>query len=115
MRARTVRIIHNDNNCTRHFISLSHLQTSSDRAYFDESQRNARAYADEIGVVLRKIPRELLLILKTNDCLRSVDMALGAPINNLVITARYTQAAINAARLSARPTLWTRTRNWVSM
>lgn len=35
-----------------------------------------------------QVPRELLLILKTNDCLRSVDKALGAPINNFVISAR---------------------------
>ena len=60
--------------------------------------------------MLRRIPRELLLILKTNDCLRSVDVALGAPINNLVVTARFAQGAVNAHRLALRPGLWTRLR-----
>jgi hypothetical protein len=46
----------------------------------------------------RQIPRELLLILKTNDNLRQVDLALGAPINTLLITARYSQRAISSER-----------------
>jgi aarF domain-containing kinase len=68
-----------------------------------ETAENAKQYTDEISEILRKIPRELLLILKTNDCLRSVDLALGAPVNNLVITARTCQRAINEERSDLAP------------
>jgi aarF domain-containing kinase len=79
--------------------------TAQDKA---ETKDYARQYAAEIGDVLRKIPRELLLILKTNDCLRAVDLALGAPVNNFVTVGRYTQAALNAERLEERPGLRSR-------
>jgi aarF domain-containing kinase len=84
---------------------LRYTGSSDDKA---QTSAYARQYATEIGDVLKKIPRELLLILKTNDCLRAVDMALGAPVNNFVTVARYTQAALNAERLEERPGLATR-------
>jgi hypothetical protein len=34
-------------------------------------------YAREISELLLRMPRELLLLLKTNDCLRAVDRELG--------------------------------------
>jgi aarF domain-containing kinase len=37
----------------------------------------------EIGDLLLRMPRPLLLLLKTNDCLRSVDGALGSPLNTV--------------------------------
>ena len=40
-------------------------------------QGYAQQYAREISTLLWKVPREVLLLLKTNDCLRSVDLALG--------------------------------------
>ena len=39
---------------------------------------NARAYADEISAILSACPRDLLLILKCNDCLRTITGALGS-------------------------------------
>ena len=49
---------------------------------------NAARPRREISGLLQRMPRPLLLLLKTNDCLRSVDYALGQPVNNFVITAR---------------------------
>lgn len=66
-----------------------------------------REYADGIQGILRTIPRDLLLVLKTNDCLRAVDNALGAPANNYPIVARHCQAALNAKRAASRPGLLT--------
>jgi hypothetical protein len=37
----------------------------------------------EIGDLLLRMPRPLLLLLKTNDCLRAVDNALGSPMNTV--------------------------------
>jgi hypothetical protein len=54
-----------------------------------ELQQNTLKYRDEIAAVLNRLPRELLLLLKTNDCLRSVDGALGSPNNQFAIMARY--------------------------
>jgi aarF domain-containing kinase len=35
------------------------------------------------------VPRQMLLIFKMNDCLRHLDLALGSPLNNLVVAGRY--------------------------
>ena len=40
-------------------------------------QGYASQFAKEISNLLWRVPRDLLLLLKTNDCLRSVDLALG--------------------------------------
>ena len=40
-------------------------------------QGYAGQFAREISNLLWQVPKELLLLLKTNDCLRSVDLALG--------------------------------------
>jgi hypothetical protein len=42
-----------------------------------------QVYVKEIGDLLLRMPRPLLLLLKTNDCLRSVDHALGSPLNTV--------------------------------
>jgi aarF domain-containing kinase len=73
----------------------------------ERTRANAKAYADEISVVLRKMPRELLLVLKTNDCLRSVDTALGNPTTNALIQTRYIQRAVNQERARLRPGWYT--------
>jgi aarF domain-containing kinase len=38
--------------------------------------------------------------LKTNDCLRAVDQALGTPINSFLIMARFCTVAINRDAMS---------------
>ena len=40
-------------------------------------QQTSQMFAAQITQLLFKVPRVLLLLLKTNDCLRSVDLALG--------------------------------------
>lgn len=70
----------------------------------DESEREALQawaiqYADEVQTILARIPKPLLLLLKTNDCLRAVDTQLGTPINSFVIMARFCTKAINRDRL----------------
>jgi aarF domain-containing kinase len=75
-------------------------------ADLNATKRHVQQYHAEIGDVLRTVPRELLLILKTNDCLRNVDMSLGAPANNFIISARYIQRALNAERYESHPSLF---------
>ena len=80
-------------------------------------QQQAATYAKQISDLLQRLPPPLLLLLKTNDCLRSVDMSLGQPVNTLVITARECTRAlaeleVRAACLPAGPGLLLR-RVWV--
>jgi hypothetical protein len=49
----------------------------------------AQRYLKEIIAMLDIVPRQMLLIFKMNDCLRHVDMALGSPMNNLVVAGRF--------------------------
>lgn len=49
----------------------------------------AQKYIKEIITMLEIVPRQMLLIFKMNDCLRHVDMALGSPVNNLVVAGQY--------------------------
>jgi hypothetical protein len=47
----------------------------------------ASKYIKEINQLLGVLPSDMLLLLKTNDCLRHLDAQLGTPINTtLVIT-----------------------------
>jgi hypothetical protein len=55
---------------------LDRLQVSTDRESRKMLQGYAAQYSREISTLLLRIPHELLLLLKTNDCLRSVDNIL---------------------------------------
>jgi hypothetical protein len=62
----------------------------------------AKQYQNEISELLRRMPRELLLLLKANDCLRSIDVVLGRPLNTIAITARAcSRAAAEADSIAA--------------
>ena len=57
-------------------------------------QGYAQRYIKEIFSLLDVIPRQMLLLLKMNDCLRHVDYALGSPFNSLVVAGDYASAAV---------------------
>lgn len=68
----------------------------------DADAAEARAYASEhagdINALLARLPRELLLLLKTNDCLRSLDRSLGvSPANSFAATAAAVKEALYEA------------------
>ena len=56
--------------------------TVFDRAY-------AQQYLVEIVHVLERVPRPMLLLFKTNDCLRHAERKLDAGVDSLLITLRY--------------------------
>ena len=60
-------------------------------------------YAPYIADVLATVPRDMLLLFKTNDCLRHVDRMLGTPVNTFLITARTCVEALSRERLSQFP------------
>ena len=57
--------------------SSDHLRLEHSEAEREAAADIAQRFAVEICDLLRRMPRALLLLLKTNDCLRSVDYALG--------------------------------------
>lgn len=57
--------------------SADHLYIPRGQAERQVLQARARQFVKEINELLSRMPRDLLLLLKTNDCLRSVDLALG--------------------------------------
>lgn len=72
-----------------------------------ETADYAKEYADEINRLLGIVPRDLLLLLKTLDCLRSIDAALGNPVDTFEITARACLNCILSSRAQRHP-------GWVS-
>ena len=51
-------------------------------------------YREDIAAILAQVPRALLLLLKTNDCLRAVDYALGSPVPQFAVMAAFAQRGI---------------------
>lgn len=64
-------------------------------------QHYAKRYLPEIGAMMQRVPRALLLVFKTNDCLRGIGHSLGAPPVADVATA---VAAADAMRRERRST-----------
>lgn len=57
--------------------SADHLVLDHSEEARQWSNEQASQFAVQICDLLLRMPRALLLLLKTNDCLRSVDYALG--------------------------------------
>jgi aarF domain-containing kinase len=73
-------------------------------------QEYASRYATEIADILNRLPRAMLLMFKTNDCLRSVDIALGNPVSNHLIMAQACLRVIVADRLRGASNVWQKMR-----
>ena len=74
--------------------SLAERGTAEDKA---QIAGYAAQYARQIGLVLDKVPRPMLLLFKTNDCLRHAERQLGggaAGASSLLITLRYCLEAV---------------------
>ncbi|KAK9803104.1 hypothetical protein WJX73_003925 [Symbiochloris irregularis] len=83
--------------------SIDHLSLTGSEEERLELQGYAAQFAQQISALLWKVPQEVLLLLKTNDCLRSIDHALGQPVNTFVITARTCSKAISRHRSTVSP------------
>jgi len=87
-----------------------HLVVPRTREHRQLVQDYAQQYMAQISTMLCRMPRDLLLLLKTNDCLRAVDASLGQPISNFVVIAREATRALEEERLSHA----TRGRVWLT-
>lgn len=84
---------------------------SAPRSVAPESQADravirgyAKQFMSEIFALLGVVPRQMLLLLKMNDCLRHIDMALSSPANTLVIAGKYASEAVYLNQIQTRGT-----------
>jgi hypothetical protein len=54
----------------------------------------------------RAVLLQVLLLFKTNDCLRHLDRILGAPVNTAVIIAQVCAEVILQSELKAKDSSW---------
>ncbi|WOL02016.1 ABC1 protein [Canna indica] len=76
--------------------SADHLVLEGNDDDRSELQMYAAQYFSEISELLRRLPRVILLMLKTNDCLRTVNNALlqGTSLDNFFIIGRIASEAV---------------------
>ncbi|CAM8913585.1 hypothetical protein QQ045_031157 [Rhodiola kirilowii] len=85
--------------------AVDHLVMKGNTNDRSEIQMYASQYFNQISELLRRLPRVLLLMLKTNDCLRAVNNSLrqGSSLESFLIIGRVSsEAVIEAKRLQAR-------------
>ncbi|XP_070053108.1 putative ABC1 protein At2g40090 [Nicotiana tomentosiformis] len=95
--------------------SVDHLVvkgTDSDRS---ELQMYASQYFPQITELLRRLPRVILLMLKTNDCLRAVNGSLvqGPSLESFLIIGRVSSEAVLESILSQKRSLLSWINFWV--
>lgn len=76
---------------TKSFTAKSQIDAKSDAAMI---RGYAQQYIGEIIKLLDKVPRQMLLLFKMNDCLRHIDHALGSNANTLVVAGKYAAKAV---------------------
>jgi aarF domain-containing kinase len=74
----------------------------------------AKQFLSEIFVLLGTLPRQMLLLLKMNDCLRHIDLALGSPTNTLVVAGRYASRAVYENKMKKETIVSSRFKCWLS-
>ncbi|PRQ59430.1 putative cadmium-transporting ATPase [Rosa chinensis] len=91
--------------------SIDHLVIQGNDSDRSELQMYASQYFPQITELLRRLPRVILLMLKTNDCLRSVSNALlqEPSLETFMIVGRISSEAIIEAKLQKRSFL-----SWLS-
>ncbi|KAH7854949.1 hypothetical protein Vadar_019496 [Vaccinium darrowii] len=82
--------------------SVDHLALQGDDSDHSELQMYASQYFLQISELLRRLPRVILLMLKTNDCLRAVNNSLlkGSSLETFLIIGRVSSEALIETRLS---------------
>ncbi|KAL8051323.1 hypothetical protein ABFS82_06G138100 [Erythranthe guttata] len=85
--------------------------TATDRS---ELQMYASQYFPQITELLRRLPRVILLMLKTNDCLRAVNRELmeGSSLETFLIVGRVSSEAVIESRLLRSRSVLSRFRVW---
>ncbi|KAI3470875.1 hypothetical protein Pfo_027538 [Paulownia fortunei] len=81
--------------------AVDHLVVQGTDSDCSELQMYASQYFPQITELLRRLPRVILLMLKTNDCLRAVNRALmeGSSLETFLIVGRVSSEAVIESKL----------------
>ncbi|CAO2825667.1 unnamed protein product [Amaranthus hypochondriacus] len=95
--------------------SVDHLVVKGTEDDRSELRMYASLYFPQISELLRRLPRVILLMLKTNDCLRAVnnDLLQGSSLDTFLIIGRVSSEAVIQAKLSKRKSLLARLTAWL--
>ncbi|KAG6765440.1 hypothetical protein POTOM_029482 [Populus tomentosa] len=90
--------------------SIDHLVIKGDDSERSERQMYASQLFPQISELLRRLPRVILLMLKTNDCLRSVNSCLlqGSSVETFFIIGKVSSEAVVEAKKLQRKSLLSR-------
>ncbi|XP_042519610.1 putative ABC1 protein At2g40090 [Macadamia integrifolia] len=82
--------------------AADHLVLRGNDSDRSELQMYASQYFPQISELLRRLPRVILLMLKTNDCLRAANHALlqGSSLDSFLIIGRVSSEAVMEMKLS---------------
>ncbi|KAK4798060.1 hypothetical protein SAY86_030386 [Trapa natans] len=94
--------------------AVDHLVIQGNESDRSELQMYASQYFPQISELLRRLPRVILLMLKTNDCLRAVNHALlqGPSLETFFIIGKISSDAVIEAKMMERrsflslPSIW---------
>eukprot|EP00210_Caulerpa_lentillifera_P005305 g5068.t2 len=64
--------------------TTDHLKIGWSSVEKKQRQKHAQQYAEQISTLLLRVPRELILLLKTNDCLRTIDKCLEQVLSPMI-------------------------------
>ncbi|KAM0023562.1 putative ABC-type Cd(2+) transporter [Helianthus debilis subsp. tardiflorus] len=89
--------------------AVDHLAIQGNASDHSELQMYASQYFPQITELLHKLPRVILLMLKTNDCLRAVNNALiqRPSVESFIIIGRVSSEALIEEKLSHATSLFT--------
>ncbi|KAF7830952.1 putative ABC1 protein [Senna tora] len=93
--------------------SVDHLVIKGSASELSELQMYASQYFPQISELLRRLPREILLMLKTNDCLRAVNNSLlqESSLETFYIIGKVSSEALIEAKVLQSKSLLT----WISV
>lgn len=95
--------------------TVDHLVIQDNDNERSELQMYASQYFPEISELLRRLPRVILLMLKTNDCLRAVNNSLlqGSSLETFFIIGKVSSEAVVEAKKLQRKSLLCRLDVWL--
>ncbi|XP_075514137.1 LOW QUALITY PROTEIN: putative ABC1 protein At2g40090 [Primulina tabacum] len=97
--------------------AVDHLVVQGTESDNSELQMYASQYFPQITELLRRLPRVILLMLKTNDCLRAVNRSLmqGSSLETFLIVGRISSEAVIESRLLQNRSFLARVNVWFEM
>ncbi|GER46640.1 protein kinase superfamily protein [Striga asiatica] len=95
--------------------AMDHLVVRGSDSERAELQMYASQYFPQISELLRRLPRVILLMLKTNDCIRAVNRSLmqGSSLETFLIVGRVSSEAVIESKLLHSRSILSRVHVWL--